>query len=541
MNVAIIVVATGAYIKFFKKLRETINMHFLPGTKKTFLLFTDSAGPWPADVKAEAALHLPWPLPTLLRFDRFLQLDLSAYDLVYYFDADQLVVDTISVNEVVPVKGQLVAVTHPSSSFAKREMFETDINSAAYCNPRLLGTYYHANFYGGHPEDFLAMSKECASAVAKDLANRFIARWFDESHLNHYLASHPPKVLPATYGFPSHATENIPGKKIIHFAKDYDSIRAYDSVNAPKSRGVVLLAAGNPCYGQYAVNLAASILHADPTAKITLFATEAVQASLEKAQRAYFDKVLPVPDNTLYIEGRPYYNRFKLFLPVISPYDETMYFDVDSVWVSKLPISELFDFLRSNKATLGGQCEAVVPATPEAVLFKGIKDLKPFEAFHPPLNFTGPNFYQIHGQCIYCTKTPEVKAVFEQSIRLFDALLHNQLTCNMYWVWHGQPIEELCLTLATGMSKIHIPGNVAKVAPVSVQSDQLTTIDPYSPTKFLISINGYETHEEARKTGGYCMGEKETALYVGHYNKKIDELKAAGYRVTHYTPKIVEV
>lgn len=541
MNVAIIVVATGAYTKFFKKLHTSIRQHFLPGYKKTFLLFTDLKGPWPEDVKVQPALQLPWPLPSLLRFDRFLELDLAGYDLAYYFDADQEVVNPILHNEVVPVKGQLVAVTHPANDRLKHELFETNPESTAYCNPRLLGTYYHANFFGGHIQDFMAMAKDCAGLVAKDLAGLRIARWFDESYLNRYLASHPPKVLPCTYGFPSFEPVEMPDKKILHFAKDYDSMRAYRKQGSTATRGVVLLAVGNPCYGQYAANLAASILHTDPEAKITLFANESAVSTLDKVQRSYFESIKPPPADTLYLDGKPYYNRFKLFLPHVSPYDETLYFDADSLWVSKMTIGQMFDYFKGHGATLGGQCEAEVPVQPDAVLFAGIKDLKPLQAFHPPLKFVNDRFYQIHGQCIYTTKNEIAKNVFDTAIRLFDAMARDQLTSTMYWVWHGQPIEELCLTLATGMVKFTLPYWVCRFAPVSVQSDGLRTIDPLSTKRFLISINGYGTHEEAGKVGGYCMGEEATALYVRHYNEKIKELEAARFHVTPYTNKIVEL
>lgn len=541
MNVAIIVVATGAYIKFFKTLHASIKKHFLPGHRKTVLLFTDAKQETlPQDVKAFPALHLPWPLPSLLRFDRFLELNLAEFDLVYYLDADQEIVGSID-SEVIPVKGQLVAVTHPSSATMKKELFETNPMSTAYCNPRLLGTYYHANFFGGHTEDFIRLSKECAAAIAKDLGNLIIARWFDESHLNKYLASHSPKVLPSTYGYPSYCTEDAPDKKILHFAKDQDSLRAYRSNDTKATRGVVLLAAGNACYGIYAANLAASILASDPEAKITLFATDSAVSTLDKVQLGYFDKILPPPQEVLYVDGKPYYNRFKLFLPHISPYDETFYFDGDSLWVSNLGIGQLFDFMKVHKAKLGGQCEAVVPVSDDAVIFAGLKDIQPSKGFHPPLTFCNKNFYQIHGQCVYCVKSPEVLPVFDTAIRIFDAMVHNKLTYTPYWVWHGQPMEEVCLTLATGMTTIHIPDAVTKLAPVSVQSDDLRVVDPYSTTRFLISINGYDTHEQAGKVGGYCMGEEVTARYIGHYNKKIEELRAARYHVVNYVPKVVEL
>lgn len=540
MNVAIIVVATGPYIKFFRKLYASIEKYFLPGVQKTVILFTDSKEEWGPRVQIVPALQLPWPLPSLLRFDRFAQLNLSSYDYVYYLDADQEIVSEIG-QEIFTVKGQLVGVVHPFSPNQNSWLFETDSKSEAYCNPMLVSTYYHASFFGGHTEDFVSMAKVCARNIAKDLSHLFIARWFDESHLNKYFAIHPPKALPSTYSYPSYALVDNPEKKIIHYAKDTDSMRAYMTTDSPATQGVCLLAAGAPCYGEYAYNLTASMLRADASTKVALFATPSAIASLTTEQRKIFDRILDIPPNTLHLDGKVYYNRFKLFLPEVSPYEHSMYFDVDSLWMSQMSVEQLFAYIKTFSPGIAGQCEAVVPVEEDAVIFKGIKDLKPLQAFHPALTFKGPFFYQLHGQFLYCDKRSSTKEVFKMAQRLFDAMARNELTCTMYWVWHGQPIEELCLTLATAMIGIILPEKMAALAPVSVQSEGLRSFDPFSTTRFAMSINGYATHEEAGKCGGYCMGEKETALYIAHYNKKIEELVAAGYAAVPYRPKVVQL
>ena len=541
MNVAIIVIATGAYIKFFKKLKQSLDKYFLPAHQKTIFLLTDHTQEWGKDVVRCPALKLPWPLPTLLRFDRFLELPLDGYDLVYYLDVDQEVVATITDEEVVPMKGQLVGVTHPYNHMPKEHMFETNPNSTAYCNPETNSTYYHANFFGGHREDFLRLSQVCAANIATDLVSSRIARWHDESHLNKYFSMHPPKALPRTFGYPSFESEDCPDKKILHYAKDQDSMRAYRDAKKPGSRGVVLLAAGNPCYGEYAANLAASMLDSDPSVKITLFCTPSAITSLNEQQKGYFEQIRDVPRHCLYLGEKPYYNRFKLFLPEVSPYDESYCFDVDSLWMSKLPVSMMFDFMSAWHSPIGGQCEAVVEVKEGAEIFKEIKTLRPLEDFHPPLQFKGTHFYQLHGQCLYATKTEVARQVYAQAVRLFDAMAEDKLTCKLYWVWHGQPIEELCITLATAMVGVNLYEKVTQFAPVSVQSEALERFDPFSTRRFILSINGYPTHEEAGKVAGYCMGEEVTAKYIAHYNNRVAELQAKGFTMVPYKSKIVEL
>lgn len=541
MTVAIIVIATGKYIKFFKKLQESIEQYFLPSHKKTILLLTEQQGDYGQNVRAIPTPQLPWPLTTLLRFDRFLQLDLSPFDLTYYLDVDQEIVAEIG-GEVIPVKGQLVGVVHPNDSTHRKHMFETNPASAAYCNPELVPTYYHANFFGGHTEDFVKVTKECAQAVAADLLQMYIAKWHDESHLNRYFSIHPPKALPSTYGHPSHTTNDVTDKKIVHYAKDISTFRAYLGTKPNATQGVCLLAAGNSCYGEYAYNLTASMVAADPMTKVTLFATTSAISTLSTEQKKIFDHILAPPLEALMLDGKVYYNRFKLFLAEVSPYDHSMYFDVDSLWMSKMTVPHLFDFIMAFSPGLAGQCEAVVPVKPDATIFKGIQDLNPLQAFHPPLAFIGKNFYQLHGQFLYCDKrSAKAREVLKMAQQLFDSMARNQLTCSRPWVWHGQPIEELCLTLATAAVGITLPDAITALAPVSVQSEKLQSFDPFSSRRLVMSINGYANHEEARKCGGYCMGEKETALYIKHYNNKIKELAEAGFAVTPYRSKIVEL
>lgn len=541
MTVAIIAIATGGYIKFFGRLRETILKHFLTGHKLHFFVLTDDARDFGPDVTCVHMDQMPWPLPSLLRFDMFRRLPLKQYDLAYYFDVDQLVVGDIG-EEVIPPADKLVGVIHPANAtMTKPQVLEQRPESAAYCDPDAVRWYFHANFFGGWTDRFIHMLETCSKSVAKDLAASIIAKWHDESHLNRYFLTYPPVALGEAYGWPSCDSADLAGKKILHMAKDFDALRWTVERKAEVSRGVCLLAAGDRCYGEYAYNLAASIVHREPGARITLFADDSAVVTLTDEQRKVFEAILPIPAHALEYKGTRYYNRFKLFLAEVSPYDHTMYFDADSMWTSTMGIHHLFDFMLVHKAEIGGQCEAIVPVNDEAELFKMCVGVRPTQDFTPPLTFVGENFYQIHGQFIYCRKTEKAKATMAVAARLFDSLADGSLNCKKYWVWHGQPIEELCLTLATAITGIELPQHVNKMAPVSVQSDNLDRIDPYSTKRFMISINGYATQEEAARVHGYCMGEEVTARYIRFYNEKADELKAAGFHTSHYLPKVVKL
>lgn len=143
-----------------------------------------------------------WPLPTLFRYNLFLQQEdiLRDYDYIFYCDADMEFVSRVG-DEILG--DGLTAAQHPMYAFRKEYVspHEPNPKSKAYIpRPRF---YYAGGFQGGRTEDFIQAMKEMRNMIDDDFMQNYIAMWNDESHWNKYLFDHPPAiVLSPSYVYP---------------------------------------------------------------------------------------------------------------------------------------------------------------------------------------------------------------------------------------------------------------------------------------------------------------------------------------------------
>lgn len=158
-----------------------------------------------------------WPLPTLLRYNLFLQQEeaLREYDYILYIDVDMRITDWIG--EEILGDG-LTAAEHPMYALRQNlhPPYEPNPNSTAYIKlpGKLNGKifeprYYAGGFQGGKTEDFIKAMKVMRDKIEKDFNNNYIARWNDESHWNRYLYDvEPVIVLNPSYIYPDSLISN---------------------------------------------------------------------------------------------------------------------------------------------------------------------------------------------------------------------------------------------------------------------------------------------------------------------------------------------
>jgi hypothetical protein len=122
-------------------------------------------------------------------------------------------------------------------------------------------------------------------------------------------------------------------------------------------QGIILVATGHANYGKMAYNLALTIRAAGP-ASIALVYDEDGIKSLRPTERAVFDNLIALPDG--YASGV----RAKLHLDQLSPFDETIYFDADMLWISQQPVSALFEQFAADEFWMiaEGSTDAFNPA-----------------------------------------------------------------------------------------------------------------------------------------------------------------------------------
>ncbi len=216
------------------------------------------------------------------------------------------------------------------------------------------------------------------------------------------------------------------------------------------SRGVLIMAMGNPNWGKLAVNLAMSLRFTSPDIKITLAQAGSGAAQIGEFGKTLFDKIIPI-DQKYYTKLQrggenpiitTEYLKAKLAMYKLSPYDETIFLDADMVWCPKRPITDLFnelnkvDFAIANRSFTSLDKEGLgddfgVWASPKKVkkLFK----------------FKEGKYYNLSSEMVYFKKTKEVGKLFSDALKIYDRTDLHKAGLKMF---NGAIPDELPLTIA---------------------------------------------------------------------------------------------
>ncbi len=159
-------------------------------------------------VKVFPTEPVEWPLPTLLRYNLFLQQEeyLNQFDYLFYIDIDMRITDWIG--EEILGDG-LTAAEHPMYALRPNlyPPYEPNPDSTAYIKrpgkvitgedgkPRFKPFYYAGGFQGGKTPDFIKAMKVMRKNIDDDFNRNYVAIWNDESHWNKYLSENPPEVV----------------------------------------------------------------------------------------------------------------------------------------------------------------------------------------------------------------------------------------------------------------------------------------------------------------------------------------------------------
>ena len=204
-KVAILYIATGRYIFFWEKFYSSMEKNFLPEYKKHYFVFTNHKYmDFPDNVTVIYRPKKGFPGDSIERFDMFLSIkdQLKKYDYTYFLNANAYVVRPVR-NEILPSPEQKITVAwHPGYYRERlRETYPYDQNplSTAYI-PEDKGKYYvQGGFNGGITKDYLEMAEVLSNDIKENKKRGIMARWHDESHLNHYIIDKNPLVMPPTY------------------------------------------------------------------------------------------------------------------------------------------------------------------------------------------------------------------------------------------------------------------------------------------------------------------------------------------------------
>lgn len=236
-KVAVLYIALGRYIVFWKDFYESCEKNLTP-CEKHYFVWTDNTEfeycNMP-NVTVIPAKRRGWPYDTLLRFHMFMEQEkeLKKFDYIYFFNANFEFINPVDLAEITPREWHdgLVAGSHPGrwgdiwANDIERFPYERRPESTAYI-PVGQGRHYVCGaFNGGTSAAYLKMCKTLAKNVQTDLDNNIVACVDDESHLNAYMADKKFLLCGRAYGFPEGKLKHIttiekPMVKIISRHKD---------------------------------------------------------------------------------------------------------------------------------------------------------------------------------------------------------------------------------------------------------------------------------------------------------------------------------
>jgi hypothetical protein len=182
-----------------------------------------------------------------------------------------------------------------------------------------------------------------------------------------------------------------------------------------KSKGIVLIALGNPYYGQLAANLAASIKWTSPTTLIHLVHDANAISTLGQKVKLF---------NTLQVCPVEFCHRGERFVPIkakvhlydLSPFDETIFLDVDTILCSGKNIADLFnvfaaiDFTMENRARIN--LEKVLAT--DTYLWANVQELK--QAYKLEKGY----LMGLHSEFIYFKKNARMAKFFKTVKEVFE-------------------------------------------------------------------------------------------------------------------------
>jgi hypothetical protein len=184
------------YTQYYKSFVENMQKRFFTGSKLHFFIVTDDQSLQPYDnvtFQYVTPADAVWPLVTLNRFKYFLQFPISKVrtcDYIFFMNSNARCYANVlfDLSRDFTFTQHFWFVNKPYTALT----LEKDASSTA-CVPYVPGkryVYVGSRLYGAKTERFMEMSKLLAENTAADFANKHIAIWHDESHLNWFFNVH---------------------------------------------------------------------------------------------------------------------------------------------------------------------------------------------------------------------------------------------------------------------------------------------------------------------------------------------------------------
>lgn len=205
--------------------------------------------------------------------------------------------------------------------------------------------------------------------------------------------------------------------------------------------GITLIALGYEVYGTYALNMALSLKAYDPHIRVCILYEPRAIAHLTPHELTFFDEKIVLPESEYTINGKRYYHRSKVIVNKYTPWDFTMYMDVDNIWLPDIKPSWLLGECLHHEFRIGMAGHYNVKTDTkinagytywceprEACKYWGIKNVMPN---------TISGFYSFH-------KAGISQELFSEAAKVYDDMKAP------FYDWNGGKADEYCFNVAMG-------------------------------------------------------------------------------------------
>jgi hypothetical protein len=211
MSIAVLYIATGPYSVFWSDFYITSEKYFIPPLKKHYFVFTDDDSIISSENVSKIFKNSEgFPKDSLFRFRMFESIngDLMNFNYVFFFNSNMIFKEEIG-TDFLPkdndVDKGLIGILHPGHANRSFFWYPYDRNrkSTAFIpfNKKESYRYFMGGVNGGVLNRYLELIEICSKSIDEDLRNNYIARYHDESHLNHYFHYRGCKVLGPEFGW----------------------------------------------------------------------------------------------------------------------------------------------------------------------------------------------------------------------------------------------------------------------------------------------------------------------------------------------------
>lgn len=172
-------------------------------------------------------------------------------------------------------------------------------------------------------------------------------------------------------------------------------------------KGVLLIAIGHSDYVRMAVNLAASIKATDLDCPIALVHNETSISGLRSWQTKLFDKLIDCPKEAYTTNGKTEYIKVKTWMYKLSPFKETLFLDVDMIWLMKVSPLKVIERLSEFNWTMSCTGKAG---------FSSWCDLEEVKKVYN----TNNDFWNYHSEFVYFKKCSQTRNYFSEVQKRFE-------------------------------------------------------------------------------------------------------------------------